>query len=146
MSRRTEENSIRKTILHDPAEVGSPRLLLRTCSDHSHFRVSRGQLYDLEKHRSIKWVAIRYRDEDLVPIENPPDIDKQWDGGVMRISMVFGFRGVSACVGEYLADALQRRESWALAMHDQIRGRSYEARSEPEDGPAIAESPFARVS
>ena len=104
--------------------------LLRTCSDHSHFHVSRGQLYDLEKHRSIKWVAIRYRGEELVPIDNPPDIDKKWDGGVVRISMIFGFRGVSACLGEYLARALREREGWAIAMLAQIRGHSYEDRGE----------------
>ncbi len=108
---------------------------LRSCADGSHCHISRAQLYDLEKHNSIRWVAIRYRGEGIVPIDSAPDINKKWAGGVVRVSMVFGFRGVSACVGEYLADALRRRESWALAMHDQIRGRSYEGRSEPEDGP-----------
>jgi hypothetical protein len=93
---------------------------LHTCSDRSHCHISRAQLYDLEKYRSIRWVAIRYnKGEELVPIENP-DVNKKWDSGIVRISMVFGFRGMSSSVGEYLADALRRRESWAVAMLAQI--------------------------
>jgi hypothetical protein len=100
----------------------------------------------LEKHRVIRWVAIRYRGEELVPIDDPPDVDKQWAGGVVKISKVFYFRGTSSTLGPYLAAALRAREGWALAMLAQIRGHSYEGRGEREDGPAIADSPFARVS
>lgn len=96
---------------------------LRACSDHSHSHISRAQLWDLQKHNLIKWVAIRYRGEELAQTDNEPDVEKHWSGGVVKIAKVFGFRGTSSMLGAYLAAALRARESWALTMLEQMRCR-----------------------
>jgi hypothetical protein len=34
---------------------------MHTCDDHSHSHLSRSQIYDFDKYRSIEWLAIRYK-------------------------------------------------------------------------------------
>jgi hypothetical protein len=93
---------------------------LHTCFDHSHAHLSRAQVYDYDKHRSIEWIAIRYaKSADLIATDRP-DPTKSWFGGIARISRIFGTRGLSSSLGECLAAAILTRESWALAMFAQI--------------------------
>lgn len=99
-----------------------------TCGDRSHCHLSRAGVYDLEKHRAIAWLAVRVGNT-FVPNARPT-IDERYEGGIVRICKIFPLRGVSAGLGEYLAAAVRERESWAVAMLAQIRGRQSNDRDE----------------
>jgi hypothetical protein len=93
------------------------------CGDRSHAHLSRSQLYDYEKHNSIEWIAVRYRgDAQFIPTQRP-DLDRTWDGGILRISKLFAMRGASVGLGAFLTAAVRARESWALVMRDEMRCR-----------------------
>jgi hypothetical protein len=92
-----------------------------TCFDRSHAHISRSQLYDYEKHSSIEWIAIKYKDGGFTPTEHPALAEK-WFGGIVRISRLFQFRGASSALGEYLSACLRRREPWAEVMLHDMRG------------------------
>jgi hypothetical protein len=93
------------------------------CGDRSHAHLSRAQVYDYEKHRSIVWIAVQYRgSQELIPTEHP-DLSQMWDRGIVKISKLFTLRGASCGLGAYLESAVRARESWALTMVNEIRGR-----------------------
>ena len=76
-----------------------------------------------------------------------PTVDQRHGGGILRICKIFAIRGTSSLLGEYLAAAVRKRESWALAFLEQVRGKlagqvhhdhfdGEQNRQEPNDNPA----------
>jgi hypothetical protein len=96
---------------------------MHTCEDRSHSHLSRGQVYEFDKHRSLEWLAIRYKKDEELILKDTPDPLQVWLGGIAKISRIFEFRGLSSTAGEFLAGAVRKRESWALAMLAQIHMR-----------------------
>ena len=93
-----------------------------SCDDHSHFHLSRAQVYAFQQVNSIMWIAIRYRGDDAWTETDKPDLARKWAAGVLKISKIFAFRGRSASFGEYLAGAVREREDWAITMLSQMHG------------------------
>jgi hypothetical protein len=105
------------------------------CDDRSHAHLSRSQLYNMEKHGEIQWLAVRYRGtREFIPADKP-DAGLHVDGGILRVSRLFKFRGASNALGEFLSSCLRRREPWAEIMLHDMRGD----REREDENPVVQE-------
>jgi hypothetical protein len=79
-----------------------------TCDDRTHHHLSRGQVHELELDGLIEWIFF-------------PQTNRE--KGIVRIRRLIPVRGLSARIGETLAEAVRLRHPWALMMLSEIRGQ-----------------------
>lgn len=90
-------------------------------------------MHDWNKHGLLEWLAIKYEKHGALVLTDSPDARRTWFRGIARIARTYRSRGLSSRVGEFLTIAIRRKESWALAMFHQIRGK-YEAGEPVREG------------
>jgi hypothetical protein len=67
-------------------------------------------MYDLDKHREIEWLAVRYLPHGPFVATSSPDARRTWFGGIARVSRIFAAGGLSSRVGSYLAVAVRQHD------------------------------------
>lgn len=103
-----------------------------TCDDGSHTHLSRSQVHDLNQQGLVVWLstAATRREKSVVWILPHRTVSERraHPGGSIVGSIVN--TGLSYRIGEYHADAVRRRQPWAVVMLHHILMRQEPRQSE----------------